>query len=103
MQADNLAYVVGMELMHAAQGVELRSQIEGKLAAEKAGDGKDSKATVTAASAQQTPSHALNLQLGRSTRALFDAFRAKSAFFAVDRPLTPEVEVAKQFVLSYKP
>lgn len=76
--------IVGMELMHAAQGIELRSRIEQKHSS------KSEKA-----------SDVLCITIGHSTRNVFTAFRKTQAFFDIDRPLTPEVARSKEFVLKF--
>lgn len=69
---DNYAYILGMELIHAAQAIDLRLQNKPDLA------------------------------LGEKTRALYAAFRKQVAFLAEDRPLSGDFETAKRFVESYQ-
>lgn len=69
---DNYAYILGMELIHAAQAIDLRLQ------------------------------NKPNLALGEKTRALYAAFRKQVAFLAEDRPLSGDFETAKRFVESYQ-
>ncbi len=70
--ADNYAYILGMELLHAAQAVDLRLQ--------------------------KNPA----LKLGKETQRLFRAFRKKVAFLDEDRPLSADFEAAKELVMSYR-
>jgi histidine ammonia-lyase len=65
---DNLYYIVGMELMHAAQAVDLRRRA--------------------------TPS----LVLGRETSALHAAYRAVVPFLDRDRPLTDDIKKSHEFL-----
>ena len=65
---DNLYYIVGMELMHAAQAVDLRRRV--------------------------TPS----LVLGRETSALHAAYRVVVPFLDRDRPLTGDIEKSYDFL-----
>jgi len=65
---DNLRYVVGMELMHAAQAVDLRRR--------------------------DVPA----LALGRGTARLYDAYRAVVAFLDRDRPLTDDIKKSYDFL-----
>jgi len=65
---DNLRYIVGMELMHAAQAVDLRRY--------------------------STPS----LALGRETARLYEAYRAVVPFLDRDRPLTDDIRKSYDFL-----
>jgi histidine ammonia-lyase len=65
---EDLYYVVGIELMHAAQAIDLRRR----------GD----------------PA----LQLGRGTGALYAAFRRVVPFLDRDRPLTPDIAASARFL-----
>lgn len=69
---DNLYYILGIELMHAAQAIDLRLQKNA------------------------------NLKLSPATRKLWSAFRKKVTFMEVDRALTPDIKNAYEFVKSYK-
>ncbi len=69
--AENYSYVLGMELLHAAQAVDLRLQ--------------------------KNP----NLTLGGDTKRLYQAFRKEVAFLGADRPLSSDFERAKDFIMSY--
>ncbi|PID63040.1 MAG: sugar transporter [Gammaproteobacteria bacterium] len=71
--ADNYAYILGMELIHAAQAIDLRLQ--------------------------KNP----ELKLGKDTQKLYKAFREKVAFLDKDRPLSNDFEVAAEFVKHYQP
>ncbi|MDO5090109.1 MAG: aromatic amino acid ammonia-lyase [Cardiobacteriaceae bacterium] len=68
---DNYAYILGMELIHAAQAIDLRLKANPELT------------------------------LGKETRALYDAFRKEVAFMDVDRPLSDDFEKAKAFITKY--
>lgn len=65
---DNLYYVTGLELMHAAQAVALRRRANPDLA------------------------------LGKGTGALLQGFRQKVPFLDRDRPLTPDIQASYQFL-----
>lgn len=65
---DNLRYIVGMELMHAAQAVDLRRRV--------------------------TPS----LVLGRETARLHAAYRSVVPFLDRDRPLTDDIKKSYEFL-----
>lgn len=69
---DNYAYILGMELLHAAQAIDLRLQANPELS------------------------------LGKDTRRLYDAFRQQVKFMANDRPLSDDFERAKTFILDYE-
>jgi len=64
---DNLYYVLGLELMHAAQAIDLRRQ-QGQIG------------------------------LSAVTGDLFQKFRGRVSFMSHDRPLTPDIEAAYQFL-----
>ncbi|MCE5318642.1 MAG: aromatic amino acid lyase [Parachlamydia sp.] len=66
----NLNYIFGMELMHAAQAMDLRKQ--------------------------KNPS----LRMGHKTKALFEAYRKQISFLKKDRPLTEDIHKSYQFYLS---
>ncbi len=68
---DNLYYMVGMELMHAAQAIDLRRQ--------------------------QDPT----LSMGTGTSAMFAAFRQQVPFLDHDRALTPDISAAHDFLSSF--
>ena len=68
---DNLRYMIGLELMHAAQAIDLR----GDLAKER-------------------------IKLGKGTRMLKDAFREAVGFYDRDRNLSEDIEKAYCFVKS---
>ncbi len=68
---ENLYYIMGIELMHAAQAVDLRRR--------------------------QHP----DLPLGRDSGALFAAFRQEVPFLDHDRPLTPDIATSYQFVRAF--
>jgi histidine ammonia-lyase len=68
---DNLYYIYGMELMHAAQAVDLRKQ-------------KDKY-----------------YKLGRSTGALYTAYRKKVSFLEADRPLSFDISASYDFIRNY--
>lgn len=68
---ENYAYLLGMELIHAAQAIDLRLKAEPTLA------------------------------LGKETRALYEAFRKEVAFLAEDRALSADFETAARFVKNY--
>lgn len=61
---DNLYVILGIELMHAAQAVDLREGIK----------------------------------LGKHSKVLFDVFRKEVPFLEVDRPLTFDIEKARQIM-----
>jgi histidine ammonia-lyase len=65
---DNLHYMLGIELMHAAQAIDLRRQ--------------------------QDPA----LSMGRGTSATLAAFRAQVPFLDHDRALTPDITAAHDFL-----
>jgi histidine ammonia-lyase len=65
---DNLYYVIGLELMHAAQAVDLRRRADPDLA------------------------------LGRGTGALLRSFRQVVSFLDHDRPLTPDIQASYRFL-----
>ncbi|OWT57677.1 hypothetical protein CEY11_16750 [Candidimonas nitroreducens] len=65
---DNLYYVTGLELMHAAQAVSLRLRASPGLA------------------------------LGKGTGALLQGFRQRVPFLDRDRPLTPDIQASYQFL-----
>lgn len=69
--ADAYAAILGMELIHAAQAIDLRLQADPALA------------------------------LGKETRALYEAFRREVAFMDKDRPLSDDFARAKTFVQQY--
>lgn len=62
--------MLGIELMHAAQAVDLRRR--------------------------KSP----GLPLGQATQRLYAAFRARVTFLDKDRPLTPDIRAAHAFVLA---
>ena len=66
---DNLYYILGMELLHAAQAVDLRRR--------------------------KFPMLRL---LGNNTRALHEAFRKEVSFLKQDRTLTTDIKKAYEFV-----
>ena len=66
---DNLYYIVGMELMHAAQAVDLRRRATSSLV------------------------------LGRETSALHAAYRAVVPFLDRDRPLTDDIKKSHDFLV----
>ena len=68
---DNYAYILGMELIHAAQAIDLRLKANPELA------------------------------LGKDTRAFYDAFRKEIPFMDADRPLSADFEKAKTFIQNY--
>lgn len=70
--ANNYAYILGMELLHAAQAIDLRKQ--------------------------KTP----DLQLGKATSELYNAFREEVSFLEKDRPLSGDFEKAKKFIETYE-
>jgi histidine ammonia-lyase len=65
---DNLYYVLGLELMHAAQAVDLRRRADSDLA------------------------------LGKGSGALLQDFRKVVPFLDRDRPLTPDIQASYQFL-----
>jgi histidine ammonia-lyase len=67
---DNLYYIVGMELMHAAQAVDLRRRAMPSLA------------------------------LGRDSSRLLMAYRAVVPFLEQDRPLTDDIRKSREFLKS---
>ncbi|MDR1574698.1 MAG: aromatic amino acid ammonia-lyase [Treponema sp.] len=67
---DNLKYILGMEMMHAAQAITLRMR--------------------------QTP----DLRLGAATKAAYDAYRAVVPWYDRDRNLSQDIEASYQLVLS---
>jgi histidine ammonia-lyase len=67
---DDLYGIVAIELMHAAQAVELRLRDD--------------------------PSHSLTL--GRGSGTLFREFRGEVSFLDRDRPLTPDIAAATHFL-----
>jgi len=67
---DNLYYILGMELMHAAQAIDLRKV--------------------------KSP----NLKLGRATKALYMTYRTEVPFLAEDRMLTLDIEKSYAFAKS---
>ena len=71
--ADDYAYILGMELIHAAQAIDLRRK--------------------------ENP----GLALGKDTRALYDAFRKQVTFLDADRPLSDDFSRAHDFILEYQP
>ena len=71
--ADDYAYILGMELIHAAQAIDLRLK--------------------------ENP----GLALGKDTRALYDAFRKQVTFLDADRPLSDDFARAHDFILEYQP
>ncbi|WP_454993382.1 HAL/PAL/TAL family ammonia-lyase [Cardiobacterium hominis] len=71
--ADDYAYILGMELIHAAQAIDLRLK--------------------------ENP----GLALGKDTRALYDAFRQQVKFLDADRPLSDDFARAHDFILEYRP
>jgi histidine ammonia-lyase len=68
---DNLYYILGMEMMHAAQAIDLRLK--------------------------QSP----DLKLATKTFAFFKAFRKQVSFMEVDRTLTYDIEQAYLFLKNY--
>ncbi len=68
---EDYAYILGMELLHAAQAIDLRLQ--------------------------KNP----DLALGADTQALYQAFRQNVKFLDKDRPLSDDFETAKEFVMNY--
>lgn len=68
---DNLYYIFGLELMHAAQAVDLRR--------EKKGD----------------------ITLGNATNKLYAAYRMRVPFLCLDRPLSYDIGVSRKFVNEY--
>lgn len=68
---DNYAYILGMELIHAAQAIDLRLQKNA------------------------------DLQLGKGTRALYEAFRQEVAFMEKDKSHSDDFEKAAQFIKAY--
>jgi histidine ammonia-lyase len=71
--AEDLYFVTGIELMHAAQAIDLRRRADPGLA------------------------------LGSGTGALFAAFRRAVPFLDRDRPLTPDIADAARFLRSVSP
>ncbi len=71
--ADDYAYILAMELLHAAQAIDLRLQ--------------------------KNP----DLALGKATHKLYKAFREKVAFLSADRPLSSDFEAAAAFIMNYQP
>ncbi|WP_375559770.1 histidine ammonia-lyase [Bernardetia sp. OM2101] len=69
---DNMYYILAIELMHAAQAIDLRLQ--------------------------KNP----DLKLSPTTQKFWKAFREKVPFMEVDRALTPDIKNAYDFVKSYK-
>ncbi len=69
--SENYAYILGMELIHAAQAIDLRLQANPKL------------------------------KLGEDTEKLYKAFRKKVAFLDKDRPLSGDFETAAEFIKNY--
>jgi histidine ammonia-lyase len=65
---DNLYYILGMELMHAAQAVDLRKMLKSP-----------------------------DLKLGRATEALYASYRAEVPFLAEDRTLTLDIRTSYEF------
>ena len=65
---DNLYYILGLELMHAAQAIDLRLE--------------------------KNP----DLKLSPATREFWQAFRKKVPFMEKDRPLTPDIKNAYEFL-----
>lgn len=65
---DNLRYIVGMELMHAAQAIDLRKR------------------------------NSPNLKLGHITRVVYDAFRKEVPFLDRDRTLTYDIKKCYMFI-----
>lgn len=72
LAVDNLYYIVAMELIHAAQAIDLRKQ--------------------------QNP----NLKLSDKTQKLYTDFRKVVKFLDTDRPLTPDFENTYKFLKEYK-
>ncbi len=70
--SDNYAYILGMELLHAAQAIDLRLE--------------------------KNP----ELKLGKDTQKLYKAFREKVAFLDKDRPLSADFEAAADFIMNYQ-
>jgi histidine ammonia-lyase len=68
---DNLYYVVGLELMHAAQAVDLRRRADP------------------------------DLTFGRGTGALLRDFRQVVSFLDHDRPLTPDIQASYRFLREF--
>ncbi|MGP1486058.1 MAG: HAL/PAL/TAL family ammonia-lyase [Campylobacter sp.] len=71
-QLDNYYHILGMELMHAAQAIDLRLQ--------------------------KNP----NLKLSKMTRKLYDEYRKVVKFVEVDRPYTDDFRNSAKFLKSYK-
>lgn len=65
---DNLYYIMGVEIMHVAQAIDLRKQ--------------------------KYP----DIQLSRTTEAFFDSYRQVVPFLEVDRFLTPDIEASYLFL-----
>ena len=66
---DNLYYILGMELMHASQAVDLRTQAHP------------------------------HFQLGSGTRELYEAYRKEVPFLDKDRPLSKDIEISHDFLV----
>lgn len=71
-QIDNFYYILGMELMHAAQAIDLRMQ--------------------------QNP----NLKLSKATKKLYEDYRGIVKFMDVDRVLTDDFRSSAKFLREYK-
>ncbi|PSM51793.1 aromatic amino acid lyase [Campylobacter blaseri] len=71
-QIDNYYYILGMELMHAAQAIDLRKQ--------------------------KNP----NLKLSAQTQKLYDEYRKVVKFMDIDRPLTDDFRNQAKFLREYK-
>jgi histidine ammonia-lyase len=68
---DNLYYILGVEMMHIGQAIDLRQQ--------------------------KNP----GLKLSGATRTFFNNYRRSVSFLQVDRPLTPDIEASYQFLKQY--
>lgn len=71
-QIDNFYHILGMELIHAAQAIDLRKQ-------------KDP-----------------NLKLSKSTQKLYDEYRKVVKFMDIDRPLSDDFKNSAKFLKDYK-
>lgn len=71
-QIENLYDILGMELMHAAQAIDLRKE--------------------------QNP----NLKLSKTTQKLYDEYRKVVKFLDIDRPLTEDFRNSAKFLKEYK-
>ncbi|NKC11053.1 MAG: hypothetical protein GKR94_02250 [Gammaproteobacteria bacterium] len=73
---DNLYYILGIELLHAAQAIDLRTQKAGQQGA--------------------------RLALGRTTKAFFDAYREQVSFLNKDRVLSIDIQKSYEFLQGWK-